>query len=108
MNAQSLVLAIENKLGEYILHFVAIFIALMVIFALRDYAYKALRGIAFYMSKEFNEQDKVIVDGERAKIIHIGMTKTKFLLENGEDEYYIRVVANERLSFLNLKRIYPK
>lgn len=108
MNAQRLVNAIEGKLGEYALHFIAIFLALMLIFAIRDYAMKALKGIAFYFSKEFNEQDKVFIDGERARIIHIGMTKTKFLMENGEDEYYIRVVQNERLAFLNLKRIYDK
>ena len=59
--------------------------------------------------KGFREGDKVILDGERALIVKIGVTETVFGVTKNSGEfdgdYVWRYVPNERISFLKLEKV---
>jgi hypothetical protein len=61
------------------------------------------------MNKSFQEGDKVILDGERALIVKIGLTQTVFGItkSNGEwdGDYVWRYVPNERIPYLKLEKV---
>ena len=56
------------------------------------------------MNREFNPGDVVILDGEEAVIITIGLTKTVFE-KVGNRGLVWRYVPNERLAFLKLEKV---
>ena len=76
---------------------------------LKDFAIKIAKGIMFNMNKAFQEGDKVILDGERALIVKIGLTQTVFgITKEGGDwdgDYVWRYVPNERIPFLKLEKV---
>ena len=78
-------------------------------FMLKDYATKWAKGIAFSLNKQFQEGDHVLIDGERALIVKIGLTQTVFgVTKSGGDfdtDYVWRYVPNERIEFLKLEKI---
>ena len=78
-------------------------------FMLKDYATKGAKGIAFSLNKQFQEGDHVLIDGERALIVKIGLTQTVFgVTKSGGDfdtDYVWRYVPNERIDFLTLEKI---
>ena len=59
------------------------------------------------MNREFNPGDVVILDGEEAVIITIGLTKTVFE-KVGNRGLVWRYVPNERLAFLKLEKVVRK
>ena len=63
----------------------------------------------FKLNKDFQEGDKVILDGERALIVKIGNSTTVFGIHksNGdfEGDYCWRYVPNERISSLKLEKV---
>jgi hypothetical protein len=63
----------------------------------------------FKFNPQFREGDKVILDGERALIVKIGMTETVFGVTKSSGEfdgdYVWRYVPNERISFLKLEKV---
>ena len=78
-------------------------------FMLKDYATKWAKGIAFSLNKQFQEGDHVLIDGERALIVKIGLTQTVFgVTKSGGDfdtDYVWRYVPIERIDFLKLEKI---
>ena len=75
----------------------------------KDFAGKFAKGLAFSMNKQFQEGDKVILDGERALIVKIGITQTVFGVTKTSGEfdgdYVWRYVPNERIPFLKLEKV---
>ena len=65
--------------------------------------------MAFQLNKHFNEGDKVILDGERALIIKIGLSETVFgIIKDGgqwDGDYVWRYVPNERIPTLRLEKV---
>ena len=78
-------------------------------FMVKDFATKLSKGIAFSMNRQFQEGDHVLLDGERALIVKIGITQTVFGVTKvgGEldGDYIWRYVPNERIDFLKLEKI---
>ena len=78
-------------------------------FMLKDYATKWAKGIAFSLNKQFQEGDHVLIDGERALIVKIGLTQTVFGVTKAggelDGDYVWRYVPNERIDFLKLEKI---
>ena len=75
----------------------------------KDWATKLAKGLAFKYNPQFKEGDKVILDGERALIVKIGMTQTVFGIEKftGEfrGDYVWRYVPNEKIDSLKLEKV---
>jgi hypothetical protein len=75
----------------------------------KDFATKIAKGLAFSLNRSFQEGDKVILDGEKALIVKVGLTQTVFGItkSNGEwdGDYVWRYVPNERIPFLKLEKV---
>lgn len=82
-------------------------VLIMIVFTLwfRDSATKVAKGIAFKMSTNFREGDKVILDDEQALIVKIGLLQTVFGITKPCGNYCWRYVPNERISFLKIEKI---
>ena len=101
--------AVGIELTEIIMPFIAALIALVITLWFKDFASKIAKGLAFQMNKDFQEGDKVILDGEKALIVKVGLTQTVFGITkhsgsfNGD--YCWRYVPNERIPFLKLEKV---
>jgi len=69
--------------------------------ALKDYSVSFIKGL------KFNEGDKVLLDGEQAMIIKIGMGTTVFGVY-GRDGYTWRYISNTKIESLKLEKIVDK
>lgn len=97
------------ELAEMVAPFGVALLALVITLMFKDYATGIAKGMAFKLNKDFQEGDKVILDGERALIVKIGNSTTVFGIHksNGdfEGDYCWRYVPNERISSLKLEKV---
>ena len=100
---------LSNQLSELITPFIVALLMLVVSLWFKDFATKIAKGLAFSLNKSFQEGDKVILDGERALIVKVGLTQTVFGItkSNGEwdGDYVWRYVPNERIPYLKLEKV---
>ena len=98
-----------TEITELILPYIGMVLIVVFGFMFKDFATKLSKGIAFSMNNQFQEGDHVLLDGERALIVKIGMTQSVFGVtkSNGEfdGDYVWRYVPNERIEFLKLEKI---
>ena len=97
------------EVTEFILPYIGMVLIVVFGFMVKDFATKLSKGIAFSMNRQFQEGDHVLLDGERALIVKIGITQTVFGVTKvgGEldGDYIWRYVPNERIEFLKLEKI---
>jgi hypothetical protein len=100
---------LSSDLTELILPWVAVLMSAIIAFMLKDFVSSFSKGMKFKFNPQFREGDKVILDGERALIVKIGMTETVFGVTKSSGEfdgdYVWRYVPNERISFLKLEKV---
>jgi len=101
---------LEDKIAESITPFISGAVAIIITLWLRDTAGRVIKGLSFKFSRQFNEGDEVILDGERALIVKIGFATTVFgIYRTNENStkinHYWRYVPNERIPFLHLEKI---
>ncbi len=96
------------QVGELATPFIIALISLVVTLWFKDYATKIAKGMAFQMNKSFAEGDKVILDGEKALIVKIGLTETVFGITKENGDYHWRFVPNERIPMLKLEKVINK
>jgi len=98
-----------TEVTELILPYIGMVLIVVFGFMFKDFATKLSKGISFSMNKQFQEGDHVLLDGERALIVKIGITQTVFGVTKvgGEwdGDYIWRYVPNERIDFLKLEKI---
>ena len=61
-----------------LLPYIGMVLIVIIAFMIKDFTMKLSKGIAFSLNKQFEEGDHVLLDGERALIVKIGMTQTVF------------------------------
>ena len=100
---------LSNQLSELITPFIVALLMLVIALWFKDFATKIARGLSFSLNRSFQEGDKVILDGERALIVKVGLTQTVFGItkSNGEwdGDYVWRYVPNERIPYLKLEKV---
>ena len=100
---------LSNQLSELITPFIVALLMLVISLWFKDFATKIAKGLAFSLNKSFQEGDKVILAGERALIVKVGLTQTVFGItkSNGEwdGDYVWRYVPNERIPYLKLEKV---
>ena len=97
----------EMNIEEYYIE-ISIFIASVLGgLALKDYSVSFIKGLKFKLNSQFNEGDKVLLDGEQAMIIKIGMGTTVFGVY-GRDGYTWRYISNIKIESLKLEKIVDK
>ena len=101
--------AAATEITELILPYIGMVLIVVFGFMFKDFATKLSKGISFSMNKQFQEGDHVLIDGERALIVKIGISQTVFGVTKvgGEldGDYIWRYVPNERIDFLKLEKI---
>jgi hypothetical protein len=103
MNASGVGLEVTNL----IMPFISALVLLVITLWFKDFATKIAKGMMFKMSKSFNEGDSVILDGNDALIVKIGLSETVFGVY-GERGYTWRYVPNERIPMLKLEKVINK
>ena len=97
----------EMNIEEYYVE-ISIFIASVLGgLPLKDYSVSFIKGLTFKLNSQFNEGDKVLLDGEQAMIIKIGMGTTVFGVY-GRDGYTWRYISNTKIESLKLEKIVDK
>ena len=92
------------QITNFILPWIGILISLIVAIWIKDFATSLAKGFKFQMNKAFNEGDKVLLEGNEAVIIKIGISETVFGVYS-EKGYIWRYVPNERIAMLKLEKI---
>lgn len=89
---------------EFLLPWIAILVSVIAALMVKDWTVAIVRGMRFKMSPAFNPGDLVLLEGEEAVIISIGLIRTIF--ERTENSATVwRYVPNERLAFLKLEKV---
>ena len=99
--------SIGGQLTELLLPFIGALLIAVFVMMLKDLATKIAKGWAFKANPAFNEGDQVVLDGEDAVIVKIGLTETVFGIYSAKG-YTWRYVPNERIPFLKLEKIVNK
>ena len=103
MNAGEVGLEVTNLL----MPFISALLVLVITLWFKDFATKIAKGMMFKMNKAFNEGDTVILDGNDALIVRIGLGETVFGVYSDRG-YTWRYVPNERIPFLKLEKVINK
>jgi len=95
------------NLEEYYVELSLFVVSVLGGLALKDYSVLFIKGLKFKLNSQFNEGDKVLLDGEQAMIIKIGMATTVFGVY-GKDGYTWRYISNNKIEGLKLEKIVEK
>lgn len=95
----------ELYLKEYIQHIIWIGLSLLIWSLIKDFVARFAGGLSFYWDKHFNAGDHVIIDGEAAVIISIGMRETVFEIKTSEKGMKWRYVPNDKIRSLKLEKV---
>ena len=82
----------------------ALFISVLVLLMLKDYAMNITKGWKFYRNPAFMPGDTVYLDGERATIVSIGITETIFATTREKITTW-RYISNSRIEYARLEKI---
>ena len=94
-------------LNDLILPWIGVLISLVVAIWFKDFATGLAKGLKFKMNPAFNEGEEVLLDGELAMIVKIGVRETVFGLYTKRG-YTWRYVPNERIPMLKLEKFMKK
>lgn len=104
MDVEELALSTSLSITSFLMPWIAILLSIIIALMVKDLAMSLVRGLRFKMSNTFNPGDIVIIDGEEAVIISIGLIRTVFE-RRGQEGVIWRYVPNERLAFLKLEKV---
>ena len=91
-------------LATLLVPWIAILISLITALWLKDFAQNLMVGMKFRFNNAFNEGDKVLLDGNDALIVKIGIRDTVFGVYSDKG-YTWRYVPNVRIPLLKLEKI---
>ena len=92
------------KLTELLVPWIAILLSIIIALWLKDFAQNFMVGLKFRMNGDFNEGDKVLLDGKDAIVVKIGLRDTVFGVYSDRG-YTWRYVPNVRIPLLKLEKV---
>ena len=98
---------LSMEFSDLLLPWVGVLISLVVAIWVKDFATGLAKGLKFKMNPAFQEGHEVLLDGELAMIVKIGMTETVFGIYSDRG-YTWRYVPNERIPMLKLEKVIKK
>ena len=104
MNIEELAVGTSLDITGVLMPWLAALLSIIMALMIKDWATSFVKGLKFKMNRDFNPGDVVLLDGEEAVIITIGLTKTVFEKVNNRGIVW-RYVPNERLAFLKLEKV---
>ena len=90
-----------------LLPWIAVLVSLVVAIWVKDFATALAKGLRFKFDPAFNEGEEVLLDGELAMIVKIGVRQTVFGVYSHRG-YTWRYVPNERIPYLKLEKVIKK
>tara|TARA_Y100000590_G_scaffold24834_1_gene28276 strand:+ start:34224 stop:34658 length:435 start_codon:yes stop_codon:yes gene_type:complete len=99
--------SLSMDLTGMLLPWIAVLISLVVAIWFKDFATGLAKGLKFKYDPAFKEGDEVILDGQTAMIVKIGVSQTVFGIYS-EKGYTWRYVPNERIPYLKLEKVVKK
>ena len=98
---------LSMEFSDLLLPWIGVLISLIVAIWFKDFATGLAKGLKFKMNPAFQEGHEVLLDGELAMIVKIGMTETVFGIYSDRG-YTWRYVPNERIPMLKLEKVIKK
>ena len=92
------------EIAELLMPWVAVLVSLIAAFWLKDFVANLVTGLKFKMSSAFNEGDSVVLDGQDAIVVKIGLRESVFGVYSYKG-YTWRYVPNNRIPYLKLEKI---
>jgi small-conductance mechanosensitive channel len=89
---------------ELLVPWAVILISAMAALAMKDFASNLMAGIAFRYSSPFKEGDHVIIDGNDAMVIKVGITETVFG-RYSDRGYTWRYVPNREIHSIRIEKL---
>ena len=86
---------------------IAILVSISAAFWFKDFATNFMQGLKFRFNPAWSEGDEVLLEGEQALIVKIGLRETVFGTY-GANGYTWRYVPNERIPVLKLEKVIKK
>lgn len=99
--------SLSMDLSNMLLPWIAILISLVIAIWFKDFAIGLAKGLRFKFDPAFNEGEEVLLDGELAMIVKIGVRQTVFGVYSDRG-YTWRYVPNERIPYLKLEKVIKK
>ena len=99
--------SLSMDLSNMLLPWIAVLISLVVAIWFKDFAIGLAKGLRFKFDPAFNEGEEVLLDGELAMIVKIGVRQTVFGVYSDRG-YTWRYVPNERIPYLKLEKVIKK
>ena len=97
----------SNDMTSYLAPWAAILLSLIIAAWSKNFVDAFVKGATFKMNAVFNEGDKVILDGNDALIVKIGLRESIFGVYSDKG-FTWRYVPNERIPFLKLEKVINK
>lgn len=107
MDGQITLTEASLTIADFIVPWAALLISIVFVIWFKDMATKLAKGIMFRANRNFNPGDVVLLNGDEAVIISIGITKTVFEIHKHNYVSW-RYVPNDRIDFLVLEKIVKK
>ena len=92
------------ELSSYYVEFIGFLLTLIVGLSIRDWAGSFVKGAKFRFNPAFQEGDKVLLDGQPALIVKIGLSETVFGVY-GDDGYTWRYIPNQKIDSIKLEKV---
>ena len=97
----------ELQIAESAYPIISMLLGLVISLWIKDIAASFVKGLSFRLSPFCKEGELVIIDGEPAVVIKIGIRSTIFSIEKDIGVRAWRSVPNERIPYLRLEKIVP-
>ena len=95
------------QISDFIGPWIAILISISAAFWFKDFAINMMQGLKFKLNPAFNEGDSVILDGNDAIIVKIGLRESVFGVYSKRG-YTWRFITNDRLKMHKLEKVINK
>lgn len=98
----------EITLSDGFVGWIAFALAFSVGLILKDVLTQFIQGVMFRFSSQFSEGDHVIISGQDAVIVSIGMRYTKFGIVKPDEVYVWLFIPNDQIKYQKIERIIRK
>jgi|SRR6056297_641900 len=97
---------LENpEIAQFFTPYIGMLIGLIISLMIKDYATSFIKGVAFRLNPLFTVGDSVIVDGEPAIIVKVGIRDTIFSIEKAGGQTTWLSIPNERIAYLKIEKV---
>jgi len=97
---------LENpEIAQLFTPYLGMLLGLIISLMIKDYATSFIKGVAFRLNPLFTVGDSVIVDGEPAIIVKVGLRDTIFSIEKSGGQTTWLSIPNERIAYLKIEKV---